>query len=430
MITESNNIENDLKTNYTDYLWNTKFAELKQFWEQHGHCNVPTGKGAYHTLAKWCVAQRTLRNTSPLKFLAYRMELLNSIGFCWNIHDKYFDKHFLNLKVYIKKYGHCEVTEKQDRALSRWCTKLRGERRKKDSRLTEIRIKRLDSIGFEWELLDSRWMKKYYTLEKYLENKKHYFDSKDNKKAKQLKRFISIQRINKKEGVLSKQKIDLLNKIGFIWDVLEYSWEKLFEDLKKYKQKFGHCNVSKSKRDKNYKELAEWVLAQRENYKKKSASLTKERINKLSNIGFLWKSTYLENFWEKQFEELNKYKNKFGHCNVTKGKRDKDYKELGEWVCDQRRYYRKKSASLTKERIKKLSEIGFLWESPFNPDEKISINDTDLLNELKRLQLLLNKTPGVADIKKYGKYSNVAYLRHFGNIRNARIKAGLEADVR
>jgi hypothetical protein len=47
---------------------------------------------------------------------------------------------------------------------------------------------------------------------------------------------------------LTQERINLLNAIGFTWtirsrDSLEESWNQRLEDLKQYKEQFGHCLV-------------------------------------------------------------------------------------------------------------------------------------------------------------------------------------------
>ena len=54
----------------------------------------------------------------------------------------------------------------------------------------------------------------------------------------------------------------------------------------------------------------------------------------------------------------------------------------------------------------------------------IKITESELLNELKRIKTFINKTPQTEDIKKLSVYSINAYKRAFGGINNALIKIG------
>lgn len=349
----SNKIEKSEKIDFRDVLWNNYFEQLKKFKKQYGHCDVPRNVKRFQTLASWCNRQRVFTKYQRLRVLDERIKKLNSIGFCWSLLDKFFNRDFEALKNYHKEHGHCKVPQKQYPALFKWCVKLRQERKKKEARLTLARIKRLDSLNFEWERIDDRWITSYKALKKYVEKRKKNFVFRDRHKYKKISSFICNCRTSRKTGKLTKDQLYLLNKIGFVWDLYDTRWEQRFEELKQYKKLFGHCNVSK-------------------------------------------------------------------------GKQDKDYPVLSEWAIDQRRSYKKKSKLLSSEKIKKLSSIGFNWKASYKPGEQNRIKDIDMLNELKRLQVLLGKTPSILDINKYGKYNSVSYYNHFGGIRIARKKAGLK----
>ena len=85
-------------------------------------------------------------------------------------------------------------------------------------------------------------------------------------------------------------------------------------------------------------------------------SLTQDRINRLSSIGFKWdmKEGWAIVRWETRFNELVKYKAKHGDCNVPhrQGK-------LGQWVSHQRVAYL--ADLLAQDRIDRLNSIGFNW---------------------------------------------------------------------
>jgi hypothetical protein len=57
---------------------------------------------------------------------------------------------------------------------------------------------------------------------------------------------------------LTKERMDLLDEIGFEWDVAKQTlpWQTRFEQMLEFKAKTGHCNVPR-----HYKEdpsLGEW----------------------------------------------------------------------------------------------------------------------------------------------------------------------------
>lgn len=60
-------------------------------------------------------------------------------------------EHFLELSRYKEKYGHCNVPygDKRFKSLGYWVSDQRSNR--KNGKLSESRMEKLDSIGFEWD---------------------------------------------------------------------------------------------------------------------------------------------------------------------------------------------------------------------------------------------------------------------------------------
>ena len=56
-----------------------------------------------------------------------------------------------------------------------------------------------------------------------------------------LGKWVSRQRGYYKKRQLSKERIDLLESIGFIWDPLEDEWITNFQELKEYVKKYDHA---------------------------------------------------------------------------------------------------------------------------------------------------------------------------------------------
>ncbi|KAL7449025.1 hypothetical protein ACHAWC_001131 [Mediolabrus comicus] len=89
---------------------------------------------------------------------------------------------------------------------------------------------------------------------------------------------------------MTQEKIDQLEEIGFVWNVRQgrTPWTTRFEELKQYKERYGHCNVSKEWMENQ--KLAAWVTKQKSQYKLytsgKECNLTEEKVEKLSELGF------------------------------------------------------------------------------------------------------------------------------------------------
>ena len=90
--------------------------------------------------------------------------------------------------------------------------------------------------------------------------------------------WIARQRIDKKKYLLPKNKLNLLTSLGFIWDVHEEEWERMYEELKLYVSQHGDAKVSAKTPG-----LGIWVSTQRKERIK--GKLSVERINQLDALG-------------------------------------------------------------------------------------------------------------------------------------------------
>jgi hypothetical protein len=133
-------------------------------------------------------------------------------------------------------------------------------------------------------------------------------------------------------------------------------WLKRYNELVEYKRETGNSNVPK--KYKSNPQLGTWVNTQRGAFRRES--LAKDRNAMLNEIGFEWRlgPTPILCSWKTRYYELVEYKRDFGDCNVSG--RYKPNPQLGTWVRWQRNQFKNKS--LSKERIRKLNEIGFAWE--------------------------------------------------------------------
>ena len=68
-------------------------------------------------------------------------------------------------------------------------------------------------------------------------------------------------------------------------DLLNASWLKKFEELRKFKKKHGHCKVSKTGTNP---ELGRWIVRQRSEKKTGNMSLREIKIAKLNSLDFDW----------------------------------------------------------------------------------------------------------------------------------------------
>jgi len=97
-----------------------------------------------------------------------------------------------------------------------------------------------------------------------------------------------------KKSAMTKERIELLNSIGFVWDQQGNLWERRFQELVDFKKKYGNCLVP-HEFGENQK-LANWVKIQRRQYilnrQNRRSNMTLERIQRLERLGFVWTKAF------------------------------------------------------------------------------------------------------------------------------------------
>jgi hypothetical protein len=159
------------------------------------------------------------------------------------------------------------------------------------------------------------------------------------------------------------------------------------EDLKAYKEKHGHLNVSR----KTDKSLYIWCYNIRNARKGKlGLTLTADGIAALDAIGFDWKSEAAQtrsDRFQDRVDALIEYKEKNGHIRV----KERDDKSLFNWCTNIRSARKGKlGLTLTADRIAALDAIGFDW-NPICNCQKISFIDrVEALRQYKEKRGHLN----------------------------------------
>ena len=271
---------------------------------------------------------------------------------------------FRELQKYKLEKGTCNVPQSEG-VLGRWVIQQRANQ--KAGKLSDDRVARLDSIGFDFSSQDRRrrlpvpWETRFDELKEY---KSQHGNCDVPQKDDYLGRFVDKQRQMYREGKLKQDRIDSLEAMGFEWGARTRSgaWEGKFEELKQYKEMHGHCLVPQVDGGR----LGRWVVNQRQT--RKQGKLPLDRIELLNSIDFIWNAkkttrraaardwSVVRSKWEAKFDELKQYKEMHGHCrNLTTTEGGK----LGQWVQNQRRT--RKKGKLSPDKIDRLDSIDFIW---------------------------------------------------------------------
>lgn len=287
---------------------------------------------------------------------------------------------------YFEANGNLEITKRyvtpDGYTLGSWINTQRLVRAGKvNGKLTDKQIEKLDRIGMRWDSIrDLSWEKNYSAAEKYYAENGDLlvnvsYSSPDGVK---LGSWIAQLRNCKKSGInssyLTAERIERLNKIGMVWDVPDYLWEKNYQAALNYFKENGNLNVPSYYRTEDGIRLGEWLLRLKRVYRGErggSAELTAEQINRLNEIGISWNSKY-DNAWENVYKAVCDYKKEYGNLDIPVAFVTADGCRIGRWI----RHQKEKYETLSLSRRKKLNAIGLNnkksnpWEEKFGLLEK------------------------------------------------------------
>ena len=257
----------------------------------------------------------------------------------------------------------------------------------KSTSMTPERIKDLNELGFTWTARDAQtsWDNRYAELKEFHNVNGHANVPKIYTKNPSLGYWVNEQRFQyrrmskKKSTYMTAEKIRLLNKINFKWSLRESngSWDNWIKELRDYKSHHGDVDVPL--KYKHNPALGAFVNRQRTEWRKLQkgvqTSLSPERIASLDELDFKWTIRVSRTPWETRLNELKKFKEIHGHCNVPSTYPKNQ--PLAYWVFKQRGQYRifqkkdyvvpgekKQICHMTLQRIRALDELGFEWSPP------------------------------------------------------------------
>jgi hypothetical protein len=205
--------------------WEDRLAEVAEFKERNGHCEIPLNFPENPKLGRFVNAMRSQRNSG--KLAADRIAKLDALGFAWGSTSREeiagegitreWKKHFDELLQYKQAHGNCEVPAewRENPELGYWVQRQRGFQKR--GMLHPERQRWLDGIGFDWRPGDSEdvWLIRFEQLKAY---KQHFGDWRVPRKWKenpQLGMWTALQRHHRKKGCLSPEHERLLLEIGF-----------------------------------------------------------------------------------------------------------------------------------------------------------------------------------------------------------------------
>jgi hypothetical protein len=255
---------------------------------------------------------------------------------------------FAALVAHKKVFGDCNVPKEwpENPKLGAWANTQRQDWKK--GRLNKERTRRLEQLGFVWDLKNAKWEKMFSALVEYRDS--HGDCNVPARWPENPQLGLWASNIRRRKESLSDEKVRRLDELGFVWNASEAYWKDMFDALVEYREHHGNCLVPY--RWPESPQLSVWVA----NLRARKENLSEEKICRLDELGFVW--SVKEANWVEMFAFLVEYREAHGNCQVPA--RWQGNRKLATWVDVQRQARRK--GTLREDRIKRLDEIGFVWD--------------------------------------------------------------------
>lgn len=168
----------------------------------------------------------------------------------WNYYSE-------KLATFVAEHGHTMVPPSYDSKLHSWVERQKNIHRKRhmmrqnpgNSKPESIdyRMDRLNQLGMTWESLDDRWEVRFDELNDFYQQHGHtHFPMSANPtlyhwSVFQRRQYKRLQ--DNSTSTLTEERIEKLNRIGFVWAPYENKWMERFTALVRYKANHGDWYV-------------------------------------------------------------------------------------------------------------------------------------------------------------------------------------------
>jgi superfamily II DNA or RNA helicase len=271
-----NNIENRLIDN-----WDVMYEKLKSLFIDNNSVYL---KDKDRVLYNWICIQRLYYKKGLLN--GKKIEMLNKLDFVWNEREANWNFMYKQLHDYFAKNGHTEIYKDKNIKDKKFINWVSTQRTKYINNLLDSeKIDLMNNLNFTWNKFDESWDLMYMLLKEYFkENDNHLVDARLIYKEKGLGHWVATQRDNYKKEILKQSKIDKLNEIDFVWNVIEDQWDLMYNSLVNFVNKNDHSNIPKDYIIDGGGNLKIWVNNQKRLIK--LGKMSDDRKNKL--VDFLW----------------------------------------------------------------------------------------------------------------------------------------------
>ena len=200
--------------------WDEMFDELLAYKAQHGDVNVPDEWPT--ALGTWVGKQRASKRLNNLS--VDRLQRLVDVGFVWDANESRWEARYSELCAYREKHDDVNIPHDRASELWRWVSTQRIF--KKKGKLPTDKIRRLDEIGFNWDVAETQWETRFEELLAYRTT--HANVSVPTQPPTPLGSWVNTQRMSHRGGKLSVERVTRLDEIGFEWNPMKKQKSRAF----------------------------------------------------------------------------------------------------------------------------------------------------------------------------------------------------------
>lgn len=240
------------------YLWKKSYDDVVKFYKDNGHSRVAGNP----RLGRWASTQRRYYREGLLS--EERQKLLEDVEFCWDLEKRAFENKIKKVKN-LTSWDFREPAwdlKIQDGSIGQFMCKLRTRYFKycmgeTDHQLQEYQIDLLENeLGMDCKTCkkknsrvprsptETEWGERMDQLRIFREEHGHVNVPRTYTKVKGLGTWVAKVREryvdyadHPKEYM--QERVAELEKIGFVWDLCEYKWQRKFEELIDYYEQYG-----------------------------------------------------------------------------------------------------------------------------------------------------------------------------------------------
>ncbi|WP_275559145.1 DEAD/DEAH box helicase [Streptomyces sp. 5-6(2022)] len=207
----------------------------------HEDYRTPTGLG----LGRGIAYLRKLHRLGKLS--PSQIEEWEALGMTWSVPDQKLQELIHELREFKQKHGHLDVpktytVQRGDHkyTLGTVCASLRNSFRK--GQVPDTKIAALNAEGFIWDRATYAWnqfvsdCREFMTWNGHLDIPQNYVI-----RGRNIGQQVSGFRHHPDR--LTPEQRRTLDRIGFIWDSLQYRWDLHIKVITEFKDQYGHLNI-------------------------------------------------------------------------------------------------------------------------------------------------------------------------------------------